>query len=151
ARPGPHRRGTHKHHRIAARRTASAPRGCQVSVDFPSDAGDDSWQRSDVVDRRPEVDDAGPQVEASVDDRVREVRLAAGLDPGEKRGVEVVQVLAVRGAVRHVAERRDAEAGRAGLELRLYFYEPVELASERTVVRDHAHVSGAADLAERQP
>src|SRR5690348_1455999 len=98
--------------------------GPHLAVERVAEFHDEAGQRLDVGLRRTEVHDARADQERAAHDGVRGIRLAARLDARQQLGVQRVEIFVDRRraglqAVRHVAERRDAQALRERLELRV--------------------------------
>ena len=88
-------------------------------VELRAETRDELGQRADVGFARAEVDEAGAEVVVAVDHRVGDERLAAGPEPFEQPPRSARSSSSCGTSRRRVAEGRDAEAGRARLELRV--------------------------------
>src|SRR3954470_10752343 len=144
--------------RDPSRPTLGEKRGPHRGIELPAQAGHEWEQCVDVRHRRVEVHDAGAQQECAGDDRVGEECLAALLNLGEQRLIELIQIGLHRRRSEsrpeiggYVSERRDAEALAGRVELRMIRERLVEVFCDRDVVADHLHVTVTSDLPQRQP
>lgn len=64
----------------------------QSHINLPADAGDESWQGFDILQRGAEVDDAGAQQEPPSHDRIGEEGFATPLQADEQFRIQLVQV-----------------------------------------------------------
>src|SRR5262245_11240453 len=128
--------------------------GPQGGVGRPAQACQQRWKRLDVFERCVEVDDARAQEEGAADDGVGQECVSAFLDRGQQLLIQLVEVLfdlrrsdPRSQVVRHVAERRDAEALGSRFEIRMGAHELVEPLSEPDVFGDHLQGAVAPGLA----